>query len=341
MRKSTGDDVCGWGGISVELGNRRTVQSIPDVTEKFRDCKLPMSAALLGFECFYQSNEAPEEPIARAIARTLAATAVAASDVQMLILTSADVGFLADRGLLPQLLRRLGLLSALPLTVTSQECTGLLSAINLAHFYIRGKSFKNILVVSYDRAQDDDQRIRPFGVVSDAVVACLVSSAGNMDFLAKGFSHVSDLQGMQGDDDFASRRSLITAGIAEVLAASGESLEHVRKVFSTNFFKPVAKYNASALGLTDRQLYTEKALEFGHCLCADPVLNLAAYFDLERDWKPGDRFLLQAFAPGFLASMLIERATAPKSHDDPSAFSSGAGTIDVGEVEATVIERAW
>jgi hypothetical protein len=87
----------------------------------------------------------------------------------------------------------------------------------------------------------------------------------------------------------------------------------VKKVCGTNFFKPLAKYNAATLGLVEHQLYTERASEFGHCMCADPLLNLGAYLDSERDWDRGDLFLLQAYAPGFLASMLVERV-APHSN---------------------------
>lgn len=338
MLESTKGGVCGWGGISVELGSRRAVQSIPDVEEKFRECKLPMSAGLLGYEYFYESNLASEESISRAISRTLAATGVSARDVQMLIMASADVSFLADRQLLPRLLQRLGLSSALPLTITSQECTGLLSAIHLAHSYVRGKSFSNILVVSCDRARDDVQRIQTFGVVSDAVAACVVSSSGGMDFLVKGFSHASDLRGMRGEDDFANRKSLTIAGTDKVFAGSGTSLADVKKVFGTNFFKPVAKYNASALGLVEHQLYMERAPEFGHCLCADPLLNLGVYLDSEQDCDRGDLFLLQAYAPGFLASMLVELAT-PRT--DLSAVSIRTEVIEAQVIETEVIEQAW
>lgn len=305
-RGSTGTDVCGWGGISVELGNRRAVQSIPDAAEKFRECKLPMSAGMLGFEYFYENRLAPEESMSRAISRTLGKTGVSARDVQMLIVASADVGFLEDRQLLPRLLQRLGLSSALPLTITSQECAGLLSAIDLALGYVQSKALSHVLVVSYDRARDDAHRIQTFGVVSDAVAACLVSSAGYVEFSVKGFSHVSDLSGMQRDDDLASRASLATLGTDKVFANSGTGLARVKKVFGTNFFTPLVKYNAATLGMVEHQLYTERASEFGHCLCADPLLNLAAYVESERDWGRHDLFLLQAYAPGFLASMLVE-----------------------------------
>lgn len=333
--------VCGWGGISVELGEKRTVQSIPDVAEKFRRCKLPMSPALLGYEYFHESRLPAEESIYRAIVRTLAATEVPAADVDMVLISSADTGFLADRQLVASLLHRLGLSSALPLTITSQECTGLLSAIDLAHAYVRNRSLRHIVVVSCDSARDDDERIKPFGVVSDAVVACLVSSKRDMEFVVNGFSHVADLRGMQGEDDFATRKSLTDRGTEEVLARSGSSLSRVKRVFTTNFFRPVAKYNASTLGLSEQQLDMSPALAFGHCLCADPLLNLWAYFDSAPEYRKGDQFLLQAYAPGFLASMLIECASERISSRARSAGDAAAGTIVPGAVDTAVIEQAW
>jgi 3-oxoacyl-[acyl-carrier-protein] synthase-3 len=341
MLKGMEIGACGWGGVSVELGNKRAVGSLPDVAEKFRECKLPMSAALLGYEHFYENRLAPEESIARAVSRSLAATGVAARDVQMLIVASADVDFLADRPLLPRLLQRLGLVSALPLTITSQECTGLLSAIHLAHHYVQGQSLDNVLVVSHDRARDDAQRIQTFGVVSDAVTACLVSSTAGMEFRLKGFSHVSDLRGMQGEDDFANRKALTTAGTDAVFAGSGASVAAVKKVFGTNFFKPVAKYNATALGLQEHQLTMERALEFGHCLCADPLLNLGAYLDSGQAFDRGDLFLLQAYAPGFLASMLVECATASSSRTNPASTCIRTDGIQPEMVETEAIEHAW
>jgi len=329
--------VCGWGGISIELGEKRTVQSIPGVAEKFRRCKLPMSAALLGYEYFYQSALPAEESIFRAIVRTLAETGVPPAEVDMVLISSADAGFLADRQLLPALLCRLGSGSALPLSITSQECTGLLSAIDLACTLVRDRSLRNIVVVSYDRAADDDARIQPFGVVSDAVVACLVSSMGRMDFVVKAFSHVADLRGMQGDDDFATRKSLTERGTNELLTRSGTSLARVKKVFTTNFFRPVAKYNASTLGLSEQQLDMGYALEFGHCLCADPLLNLWSYSDSASDCRKGDLFLLQAYAPGFLASMLIERAT----ERIPRSAHPAADVADADDPGAVAIEQAW
>lgn len=329
MSESPGVRGCRWGGVSIELGDRkRSVQSLQDLAERFRQLKLPMNPALLGYECFHESTLPSEESMGRVIAGTLAATSVDPLDIDLLIVASSGAELLSDRQLLPRLLKRRGLFNALPLAITSQECTGMLSAINLAHGYVLHGACNNVLVVSCDRAQDDSQRIHPFGIVSDAASACLVSSSARVDYLCRGYSHLADLQGMQGGDDFSTRKQLIDRCTSEIVARSGVGLGEVRKVFSTNFFTPIAKYNAAVTGLADQQLYMASAADVGHCLCADPLVNLAAYIESGQRWRAGDAFLLQAYAPGLLASMLVEVDPPPSLRGEREAV-------------ADTVEQAW
>ncbi|HZP66078.1 MAG TPA: hypothetical protein VFB32_07195 [Rudaea sp.] len=310
----------GLSGISVELGDRkRAVESIEGVADAFRNRKLPMNATLLSYGSFHESTEAPEEPISRAIAQTLARTGTRPADVERFVLATADAEFLADRDLLPRLLARHGFDAALPMSITSQECTGLLAAIDVARRYVRDGDTSRVIVVSQDRAKDDAQRIQAFGVVSDAAVAALVSNAEAADFRIDAYAHRADLRGMRGGDDFASRKALLTAVTAEVLAQRALPVAAIAKVFSTNFFKPLAAFNAATLGLAEHQLFAELTPEIGHCLSADPVLNLAEFVRRDTQGKRGDRYLLQAYAPGFLAAMLLERLTAPTVAEEKSA----------------------
>src|SRR5690349_8551654 len=125
---------CGWGGVSVELGDRkRSVETLTDAANLFKQRKLPMNPALLGYEFFHESTLDADTPISNAIGRTLERTGVDAGEIDMLIVASAD--FPPDRQLMPRLLRRNGLVRALPLALTAQECTGLLAAINLASLH--------------------------------------------------------------------------------------------------------------------------------------------------------------------------------------------------------------
>jgi 3-oxoacyl-[acyl-carrier-protein] synthase III len=295
------------GGITIELGDSiREVEAIPGAREKFAALKLPMSSALLRYRHFRESTLAPDEAIARVMERCLKSTGVTASGIDMFILTSADARFLADRKLLPNLLKRHGMLRAVPMAIVSQECTGLLSAIHIACTHIRNGLNQRILVASYDRGEADAHRIQPFGVISDAAAACLVSSMDPLDFSVLGFAQYGDVHGMHGEDNLDQRQALINKVTAAVLAEASMSLKEVSKVFSTNFFWPLATYNATTAGFSTNLLHEETLLDVAHCLSADALINLDHYHRKPAG-QPGDRYLLQAFAMGLLASMLVER----------------------------------
>lgn len=283
-----------------------------------------MNASILGYKHFHECTKAPEDVMARALAGVLT-KAGAAADIGALIVASADARLFGDRSLLPRLMEKLGLLNALPVAITAQECTGLLSAIDLGCRYVRDGTCRKVLVVSYDRAAHDTQRIRPFGVVSDAAAACFVGAGDTLDYRVLGFALRSDLAGMRGNDDFDNRRALAIAVTNEVLSKASASLAEVNKAFGTNFYKPLAMFNAAAIGLTEAQVYAGRAAEVGHCLCADPLINLAEFDAQSSAETAGQRYLLQAYAPGFLASMLLERRACQVSSADRLSVTRGAG----------------
>lgn len=292
----------------MELGDlHRSVDSIGGVEELFRKHKLPMNPALLNYGNFHQSTLDASECIARVLATALMASGVAPEHVDMLILTSADLGFLAaDRQFMPALLERAGLMRALPLALTAQECAGLLSALDMGWGFVESGRYSNVLVVSYDKAASEAQRVQPFGIVSDAAVACMVSSVQPLGLSLRRFALRADLAGMRGNDDFASRKALISTVTGDLLGPERVALSDIGKVFTTNFFRPLASFQASCLGLSAHQLYIDQAPEVGHCLGADPLLNLATYLR-DHPVATGDSLhLLQAYAPGLLAAMLVE-----------------------------------
>ncbi|MGN6321574.1 MAG: hypothetical protein ACTHNE_07595 [Dyella sp.] len=318
--------LCTLGGISVELGERRReVESLADAVELFKAHKLPMNARLLGYRDFHQNTLAPESMVGAAIQRALAQTGIDPSGIDMMILASADAGFMHDRQWLIRLLEMHRLSSALPLVMTGQECTSLLAAIDIAARHVREGERSRVLVVSYDEVKEDAQRVHSFGVVSDAASACVVSGREELDFSIKGYVHRADLRGMLGGDDFDSRKSLLNAVIDALLQHAGIPMDAIRCVFTTNFFKPLTAFNASSMGIGVDRVHADPRQ--GHCLCADPLLNAAQYLRRDRDGRRGDTCLLQAHAPGFLAAMLVERCA--------DALAS-----EVGE-RADLVEESW
>lgn len=300
----------GMGGIAVELGDIiREVETIAGARERFAALKLPMNSSLLRYRHFRESTLAPDAAISAVMARCLKNTGVDASKVDVFILTSASAEFLANRKLMPDLLKRHGLLHAVPMAIVAQECTGLLAAIHAACMRIRSGLGQRILVASYDHAVEDAHRIQTFGVISDATVACLISAVDSLDFRVLGFAQYGDVQGMHGEDNLDQRAALINKVTGAVLADAGTSLAGVAKVFSTNFFWPLASYNAAAAGISANLLHSDTLLDLGHCLCADALINLDHY-SRNAAAQQGERYLLQAFAMGLLASMLVQRTGA-------------------------------
>ena len=310
---------CTFGGISVELGEQqREVESIPGAVELFRAHKLPMNARLLGYRYFHESTTAPEHIAGKVIQRTLAATGVDPAEIDRVIFASADIGFMTDRLWLPRLMERHGLHGALPLTMTGQECTSLLSAIDMARSHVQEGACRRVLVVSYDCAKNEAQRVQPFGVVSDAASACLVSAVEQLEFGIRGYVHHADMRRVVAGDDLDNRKALIHTVTNDLLSRTGVSLDAITCVFSTNFFAPLAAFNAGTLGVGKARVRADS--EQGHCLCVDPLLNVAKFMHSDQEGRRGDLHLLQAHAPGFLATMLIERmADATPSVAEPAA----------------------
>jgi len=301
-------NTCSWGGIHVELGDlRRPVDSIAGFEERFKALKLPMNPALLDYGYFRESTLAPLASAARAIAGTLARTGTPAERIDMVIIATARPEFLAaESGFFPDLFKVTGLARATPLAVTGQECASLLSALDLAVGLVRAGRYRNILVVSQDRAKSESARIQSFGVVSDAAAACLVSGDESLEFVPRRFSLRTSLAGMGGGDDFAGRRSLVVESSADVLGPEGITFASVDKVFATNFFKPLLTFNASSTGVSASQFHNGTARDIGHCLNADPLLNLSNFLANDGIDVTSATYLLQAFAPGFLAVMLLQ-----------------------------------
>lgn len=295
------------GNISAELGEfHMDLDSLPDVAEQFKAIKLPFNKALIGCNKFHRSNKSADELLRPAIESTLRSANLKASEVQALIICSADISALQeDREALPGLLASCELDHAVPYLITGQECTGLLSGIMLADTMLSNLSTGNILVASFDLA-GGSERVKPFGVASDAAFCCLVSGSQN-SYEILGACNKTSLAGMLGKDDFNSREKLALEGTQETLKGEKLQLSDIQQVFSTNFYKPIADFNASTLGVAKSQLYIPTSGEHAHCVCGDALLNLM-HFEEQQLQKQGQLHLLQSYAPGWLASILIRVA---------------------------------
>ncbi len=310
------------GGLHVEPGDDVChVDDIADVAALFRAVKLPMNAKLLGFDHFHRMTVAPAVALARAARASVARAGISPDVIDLVVIASADTGFVGDRAWYARLLHESGTHAALPMTVGSQECTTLLAAIELAAQAIRSGMHRRVLVLSYDQAHHDSDRVKAFGVLSDAAAACVVSGVETLDWQIRAFAQRADAAGMLGGDTFDSRKALLATTTQEVMRRAGVDIGQVFRFFSTNFFRPLTSFNAASIGVGLDRLVARP--EAGHFLCADPLANAARFLE-EGAPVEGELHMLQAYAPGLIASMLLERTT----HERANASTDVAALVE-------------
>lgn len=292
--------------LASEFGSTdRHFDSIANLDALIEARKIPMGLAAMGCENFGQITAPPEVAIKACIARTLERSGHAASEIDQLIFATSDnhlhqIGDTFARSIMIDL----GLDRATPSLVGLQQCVGSLTAVDRAARLVDTGAAALVLVVAFDIVDDDDQRVQPFALFGDAVTTCLVGADRSGELCWQAHRTGLDPAGLRGEDDFASRKSTADAAIKGALGDAGIAIGDIKASFSTNFFKPIALFNANISGIASAKLAVPTMKLRGHCGNCDWMMNLEAYCDAET-LVPGDPFLAQAFAPGFSACAVL------------------------------------
>ncbi|VEL98343.1 3-oxoacyl-[acyl-carrier-protein] synthase III [Alteromonas sp. 76-1] len=296
----------GISAIHFEGGNRvEDIESITNAKEKFKAVSIPLNKKLLGSNSYLRNDLSLHEFITIPAKKTLQEFSQMNEPVDMVIFASANLAHIHhEPSLVCQMLKTLNIEQAIPIAVTLQECTSLLAAIDIARMYIQCQSYKNILVISFDQISVEDDRVKSFGVISDAVSSCIVRHSTSALHQIMCYENGYDIKGANGKDDFNSRKQLSQRVTQNVLSKSGATINDITKVFTTNFYKPVTQFSADTLSLKKEQVYNGTAMNMAHCVCSDPLINFAHYLKNE-EAHSGALYLLQSYAPGFMASMVI------------------------------------
>lgn len=290
--------------IRVEVGQeQRDLDSIANVAEQFKAIRLPYNKQLIGCNAFMQHKGEVYDLIASVLRGCLEKSGIPPAEFSHLYIVSADLTpLVADRTQMVRLLNQHGLLHAVPMLITGLECTGLITTLQIASQQVNNDGGK-ALVVSFDLESSDLRRIKPFGVVSDAAT-CTVVSAQSGEYEWLGAVNQSEIKGMSGEDDFESRQQLASQVTQKTLSHASVQMSDIKWIFSTNFYKPIADFNASTLGIERGLIYGQTMLDYGHCVCSDALLNLDHYTQQNAPLS-GELYMLQAYAPGFMAVAII------------------------------------
>ena len=295
------------GSFACEFGDReRAPESIEGIAAICAARGLTGSLATMGCGMFWQMTRPIESYITRCVSDTIAASGVPATAISHIVFSTMDDGLRRlERNFVRTILRELGLVNCIPVLMSMQQCAGSLAALDHARRLLADANVHHVIVVAFDFVVDDAERIHPFALFGDAVASCMMSRGDAAGLSLIAYKMNTDFAGIMGTDSFESRKRVAVATLNGVLEDGGTGLKEVEKCFSTNFYKPIATFNAGVCGLQRGQLCIDTLNSRAHCGNCDWMINLI-HHQRHTGMTPGKRYLVQSLAPGFFACGLLE-----------------------------------
>lgn len=294
------------GAFAAELGDlERKLEDLPGSGALWHEATGGMDFATTGCGTFRKMSGPVQRYVGEAVARTLSQSGLAPKDVDHMVFATTDGSLgIVGRDFVAEILSAVGLVRCVPVILSFQQCCGSVSALSYALTLFSDPDVRNVVVVAFDFTANDIDRVRRFALFGDAATSCLVSREGGGLRLVSSAVRV-DFEGLLGRDSIASRQQAAQEAMSAVLSAGGTSLDGVTMVFPTNLFMPLTLFSSVVLGIHKTKLhFTETLRSVGHCGNCDWMLNFMSYRDTV-GLRSGERYLLQASAPGFIAWGLL------------------------------------
>lgn len=214
---------------------------------------------------------------------------------------------------------RLGLTKADAFAVTQQFCASGLAAIDIAGELLRadGDPAAKALVVTGEKAFNSVLRyVLNVSVTGEASTACVVGIGDAAAGSSRMVSYAAKTEGEYADGFRMSAERLRRFGetynahlweaISEALARGGLRLDDIDMVVPHNVNTSLWLRLAAQVGLDRKRIFLDNTARYGHCNCADALLNLVSM--RERNLlRKGAFYLLTAVGIGSsYAAMVIE-----------------------------------
>ncbi len=289
------------------FGDReRTTDTIGNLASLKKQKGVEGTFAQLGCNQFYEMTRDITTYVQECIGQCLSRAKLKAQDVGALVLSTTD-GTLPDldQDSIKQILIPLGLNECRPALVSMQQCASSMAALNYANALLCDEAIENVLLCAFDFVKIEEDRVKSFALFGDAVSCCIVKRSASMEYRPIAYASGVDISGLDGKDDFVSRKQVSGKVINQILAEGNVLKPKIKRVFSTNLYLPIAMFNASITGFKSEQLYFETLSEVAHCGNCDWMINLCDY-NSKTQPDPGDYFIAQATAPGFFAACLLQ-----------------------------------
>lgn len=277
--------------------------SISELDEQYKSFGSEYNKDFIGNHSYYVAEKSVVELLDNCIDDTLGKSNLSASDIDGLVLVSSDLSTLYKcNDFFKIMLEDKGLYNAKPIGFSFQECVTLFTALDTTSNKIISEELNNVLFLVLDFPAD---RVKSYALFSDSVSSFIMSK--NHKGLTLSVSHLSyNLAGTMGKDDNKERLMHAQQSLEYVLKKQGVKLKDVSKVFSTNFYNGLARFNQMMLGISKKQFYIDSVKDVSHCGNSDPIVNLIHYFEHNNIDKSEDNiYVLQAYANGFCGHALL------------------------------------
>jgi hypothetical protein len=142
-----------------------------------------------------------------------------------------------------------------------------------------------------------------------------VVTQGGFELLS--YANAIDSKGLASEDNFESRKAAANQSFNAALSRAAVNKEAVKHICSTNFYQPLADFNAQALQLNKQLLRIGTAKSLGHCVCSDPLINLIHSTEAINS---DEIVMLQAYAPGFVTHIVLKALAIEEEDDEDLMF---------------------
>lgn len=296
--------------ICYELGEvELSYESIPGFYEQAKSFGMPLDADLWGWGRYHCTSRDASDLVSSCAHATLTQAKISAAEIDAVIICAAIFpnGIEDQKKFTDQLVDQLSLSSDVPIFgLTLNRCATLLNGMQLAYGLVSSTNYNNVLLVGVDKVASEKSRFTRFGIFSDAVVSCLVSSSScNECYNICDFVFMSEVE-----------RDLGLVNIGGQLAAKANDKlweKHDRSelshVFHDNLFLPIVTLREQMAGFSLNQLFLSNIDRVGHCFTCDPLINLVD-FESKSPIVANTKFLLACSVPGIRIQVLLKKLTA-------------------------------
>jgi len=282
---------------------------IPGFDELWREVGAGMAFGSMGFERFTKMSRPVEDYVVECVRATLRRSGVEASAVDHIVFSTGDCTFRHLRDdFVAYVLDALGAVNCVPVVLSYRQCCSSQAALAYGHQLFDDAAVQHVVVAAFDFNADDEDRVRPFAIFGDAAAACMISRRPAPGFRLAAAAAGVDHDGLMGRDTVASRQQVAAQALRNVYRDGGIAAEAVTRVFPSNLFKPLAQFNAAAVGIDAGRLHFDATRQrYGHCGNTDWMINLLDYEETV-GCNDGEAYLALASAPGFFACSLLVAA---------------------------------